>query len=186
MPRAKAVSGDVKPKKATVSRAPRRASATTPAKRKAPTVIPASKRQYASKSLVITLGVFVVIMVGSAFLGMADNGQINVTGVIQERGQTLRDQGRDEEASKLVIPKDEVTRRPNGGLQPSSASNNNPPPPPTPEPATLGAEDSNLNDEQVDVAEAESTDSSADEDTGETTIPAETTEGATNDSEAVE
>ncbi len=142
MPRAKAVSDEMKPKRATTSRAPRRVSSSTPTtstvKRKAPTVIPASSRNFSAKSLIITFSVFVVIMAGSAFVGMADNGQINVSGVIQERGQTLRDEGRTDEANQLTIPKDDGTRQPNGGLRPQTGGSN---PPATP--ATLGAEDSN-------------------------------------------
>lgn len=180
MPRAKAVSGDVKPKRTTTSRAPRRASTSTPAKRKAPTVIPVSKRHTSSKSLLITLGVFLVIMAGSAFLGMADNGQINVTGVIQERGQTLRDLGRDDEAAKLVIPKDEVTRQPNGGLRPSTSKTN---PPPTPAPATLGAEDSNPNSTSTEdsAVDSDTTESEETEVTEEANIDPAVTDDSSAD-----
>jgi len=145
MPRAKAVSDETKPKRATTSRAPRRVKAgntsSTPVRRKAPTVIPVKEKK-SMKSLMITVGVFMVIVTGSAFVGMADSGQINVSGVIQERGQTLRDEGREQEASQLIIPKSDGERRPNGGLQPVTGNSNLAP---TPAPVTLGAEDT-IND----------------------------------------
>ena len=86
------------------------------------------------------LGVFALIIGGSAFVGMADSGQINVTGVIQERDQTLREEGKEDEANRLSIPKSDGLRRPNGGLRPST--NDGASATPTPAPATLGAEDS--------------------------------------------
>jgi len=170
MPRAKAVSDEIKPKRATTSRAPRRVSATTSSntnvKRKAPTVIPASSRHFSAKSLLITLSVFIVIMAGSAFVGMADNGPINVSGVIQERGQTLREEGRNEEANQLTIPKDDGTRQLNGGLQPQTAGDN--PPPAAPAPTTLGAEDSNPNTASSTEALATTTSSVTTEETTDT------------------
>jgi hypothetical protein len=163
MPRAKVESGEPVIKKATTSRATKRVSttgatntpaATTRTRRKAPTVITQTNKKHSPKTIALMIGVFLLIAGGSAVLGMTDGGQINVAGVIEERGQTLREEGKNDEANLLTVPKNDGTRAVNGGLRPQGANSNPEPEPEAPPPATLGAATTTENATSTDIAPA--------------------------------
>lgn len=126
-----------KKKTTTVKRTSRSTSVSgSSVKRKAPTALSAkSKKDLASVKVLgfVLLGLLCVGGV-SAAVGLSDNGEINVSSVIESRGSEVEVVNSDGEVETISIPKNNtVPKKKNGGLV-GKGKNTTPAPAPAPEP----------------------------------------------------